>query len=261
MYGITDPDVVSVLCKKAALSIPIAIDYDKKASSAALLKTLPDTVQLQPIKSKGLMHRKILTIDEAMLFLGSANLTTASLRHHDNLVVGLYSPPLAAFLRNPSSQSFSFTIGETQGELWLLPDRECKALERLIDSLQSAKRSIQIAMFTLTHPAIADVLIQAKSRGVKVEVAIDYYTAKGASGKCIERLKQAGIDLHLSRGQELLHHKWAFIDEHFLVMGSANWTQAAFKKNEDFILFLPELQNKHIKFLKILWGNIALESF
>ncbi len=261
MYGITDPEVVKVLCKKAALSIPIAIEYDKKASSAKLLKTLPKTVQLQAIKSKGLMHRKILIIDEATLFLGSANLTTASLRHHDNLVVGLYCPSLAAYLRHPLSQSFSFSAGETQGELWLLPDRELKALERLIACLQSAKSSIQIAMFTLTHPTIADALIEAKSRGVKVEVAIDYYTAKGASGKCIERLAQAGIAILLSRGQELLHHKWAFIDGQSLVMGSANWTQAAFKKNEDFLLFFPKLQQNDIKFLKKLWENIDLESF
>ncbi|MBS0653959.1 MAG: hypothetical protein JSR39_10605 [Verrucomicrobia bacterium] len=261
MYGITDPDVVSMLGKKASCGIPVSIEYDKKASSSRLLKTLPPTVQLHPSSSKGLMHRKILIIDEATLFLGSANLTTASLRHHDNLVLGLYCPPLAAFLLHPTTASFPFTAKDIQGEIWLLPDKEQKALNKLTSTINSAKKTIKIAMFTLTHPEIADALIAAKERGVHVEIAVDYYTAKGASEKCIEKLKAAGIGILSSQGQELLHHKWALLDDRVLIMGSANWTKAAFQKNDDFLIFFPMLNDSQINFLKKLWKNISLESF
>ncbi len=260
MYGITDPDVISVLRKKASEGIPISIEYDKKASSLKLLKTLPPTVQLHPSSLKGLMHRKILIIDEATLLLGSANLTTASLMHHDNLVVGIYSPPLAAFLHHPTAPFFSFTVNELQGEIWLLPDKKLKALSKLISTVHAAKKTIKIAMFTLTHPEIADALIAAKQRGVHVEVAIDYYTAKGASEKCIAQLETAGIEILLSQGKELLHHKWALFDDHLLIMGSANWTKAAFQKNDDFLIFFSRLNDSQINFLKKIWKNISLES-
>ena len=261
MYGITDPNVISLLARKAAEGIPVSIEYDKKASSPKLLKTLPPEVHLHASTSKGLMHRKILIIDQTTLFLGSANLTTASLKHHDNLVVGLYCPPLANFLQHPTSQSFAFTAEGIQGEIWLLPDKEHKALQQLTATLNSAKRSIQMAMFTLTHPDIANTLIAAHTRGVKVDVAVDYFTARGASKKCVEKLCQAGVTVHLSRGQELLHHKWALIDEEALIMGSANWTKAAFQKNEDFLIFFPKLAPVQTKFLKKLWKTIDLESF
>ena len=261
MYGMTDPDIINVLHRQALNSIPINIRYDQTASSSKLLKKIAHCAQLQVAQTKGLMHRKIVVIDESILFLGSANLTTASLRHHDNLVVGLYHPPLAAFIRNPQAPSFTFSIGDTQATFWLLPDLQHQALNALISSLQRAEQSIQIAMFTFTHPKLTQTLIEAAQRGVHIQMAVDYYTAKGASKKRIEQLQQAGITILLSQGQQLLHHKWALIDGKSLIMGSANWTEAAFKKNEDFLLFFHTLTPPHASSINQLWNHISLESF
>jgi cardiolipin synthase len=261
MYGITDPEVIRILSKKASQGVRTKIHYDKKAS-ANLTKQLPFPVEASAFASKGLMHRKILIIDDAIVFLGSANFTTASLKHHDNLVIGLYSPRLACLLQQEDQQSICFEIAGKPAELWLLPDdKTAAALNHLLDSLRQAQTSIQIAMFTLTHPLIAEALIEAKRRGVLVEVAVDYYTAQGASKKTVRVLEEAGIHVMFSRGQELLHHKWALIDHRKLITGSANWTKAAFAKNEDFLLFLPELADGHQKFLRTLWENISDESF
>ncbi len=261
MYGVTDPNILSLLHQKALEGVPISIEYDKKASSQKLLKTLPASVTISASQAKGLMHKKILIIDEGTLFLGSANLTPASLRHHDNLVIGLHCPPLAAFLRSPDTPSFSFSSPGVEGKIWLLPDQNLQALQQLINLLDSAQKTIRIAMFTFTHPQLADALIAAHQRGVLVEVAIDRYTARGASEKCLSRLKESGINIFINQGQQLLHHKWALIDDRAFAMGSANWTKAAFQKNEDFLLIFPHLDESKIKFLKRLWKNISLESF
>ena len=58
---------------------------------------------------------------------------------------------------------------------------------------------------------------------------------------------------------QLLHHKWALIDKETLIVGSANWTTAAFTKNQDCFLVLP-LKEKEQKFMKNLWKVIQLES-
>ncbi len=259
VYGISDPQVIALLGKKTDEKIPIRIEYDPSAS-ANLKKALPHTIELNPRKSKGLMHRKIATIDHSQVFLGSANLTTTSLRHHANLILGLYSPELAAFLEQPNGTSFSFHIADQQGDFFLLPDSKRLCFKRLIEEIGKAHQKIVIAMFTLTHPAIANALIQAKQRGIDVFIVVDYYTAKGASKKTLAAMAKEGVNIQLSQGRELLHHKWAVIDDAVLVMGSANWTKAAFSKNSDFLLFLSPLQSGQLQFFKNLWGIIESEA-
>ena len=63
----------------------------------------------------------------------------------------------------------------------------------------------------------------------------------------------------LSQGRELLHHKWAVIDDRVLAMGSANWTKAAFNKNSDFLFFLSPLDKRQRRFLGNLWEIIESE--
>lgn len=259
VYGITDPDILSLLTQKSKSSLPITVEYDPTASGN-LKKTLPPSIAAHPIKSKGLMHRKIVTLDRTQVLLGSANLTPTSLKHHDNLVLGIYHPPLAAFLEHPSDTTFSFNLQGQHGEIFLFPDPEHAGLNRLIQSLQDAKSTISIAMFTLTHPEIVEALIQAQNRKVAVSVIVDYYTAKGASKKALDLLAKAGITILTSQGKQLLHHKWALIDNSTFILGSANWTKAAFSKNHDFLLFLSPLPQEQRQFLQRLWDILSLES-
>jgi phosphatidylserine/phosphatidylglycerophosphate/cardiolipin synthase-like enzyme len=259
VYGITDPDILAVIIQKTNQHLPISVEYDPSASSS-LKKILPQSVHIDPIKGKGLMHRKIVIIDHSQVFLGSANLTPTSLRHHDNLVLGLYHPKLAAFLEHPTQTSFAFSLNAQQGELFLFPDPQQTGLHRLLTALHAAKSKIAIAMFTMTHPQIAEALIQAKKRGISISIAADYYAAKGASRKMLKNLAAEGIQILNSQGRQLLHHKWALIDDELLVMGSANWTQAAFSKNHDFLLFLFPLSKSQKQFMSKLWDIIEIES-
>ena len=244
MYAITDKSIIKALEAQNTKTVL----YDRGASLA-----LP--AWATPIKMPGLMHRKILVVDESQVFLGSANMTTQSLKMHGNLVVGLWDPKLAlAIIHNISPFK-----GDT-AEFWLLPDKDDKALSRLVQMLDAAKKTIRVAMFTFTHPTLAKALTDAKARGVDVQVAVDYYTAKGASLKTLNILKEGGIPILLSQGRELLHHKWAYIDEETLILGSANWTRAAFKRNADCFAILETLSAGQKKFMHKLWETIDLES-
>ncbi|MBS0605178.1 MAG: hypothetical protein JSS60_09125 [Verrucomicrobia bacterium] len=259
VYGISDPQILAVLGKKMQEPVTVTIEYDPSASGN-LKKLLPPPAVIRPIKSKGLMHKKIIIIDHSLVFLGSANLTATSLRHHANLVLGLYSPWLATYLESPDSPSFSFSTEGQTAEIYLLPDPQKLGIERLFHAIDSAKNRIDVAMFTLTHPAISEALIRAKNRGVDVSIAVDYYTARGASKKTLAAMGKEGVKIYLSQGRELLHHKWAVIDENLLIMGSANWTKAAFSKNQDFLFFLSPLKEKQCDFFNKLWNIIESES-
>lgn len=251
MYAMTDLELLSKLEKKSQKGIEIQLLHDRR-------QIIPSCLPTTPVKTPGLMHRKIVVIDHSQVFLGSANLTTSSLLLHDNLTLGFYHPLLAKFLEHPSSSSFQFTIHNQSAQIWLLPARG--ALEAILKALQEARSSIFVAMFTLTHPQLLQALVDAKKRGVSVTVALDHYAARGASQKAVDFLRSHQIPLVFSQGQQLLHHKWAYIDRSLLILGSTNWTKAAFTKNQDCLLFLHELTLKQQKLFDRLCDTITVES-
>jgi phosphatidylserine/phosphatidylglycerophosphate/cardiolipin synthase-like enzyme len=255
MYALTDPALISLLHQKAQEGVRVVALYDPSASPS--LTPFP---WAYPVAAGGLMHRKILTVDDALVFFGSANMTSSSLDVHDNLTLGLHHPPLARFLRTCAAPSFLFRIYEQCAELWLLPDQQQRALTRLLHLIQRARTSIYVAMFTLTHPALLEALIEAHRRGVDVQVLLDFYTEQGASRKGAQRLLDAGVSLAISRGRQLLHHKMAYIDREVLVTGSANWTRSAFAKNQDGFIILHSLKRKQRHTLDAMWRALLLES-
>ncbi len=255
IYSLNDPDIMALLKQKRIEGVDITIFHDKSAS-AELEAEFEGKLSVFPIRSTGLMHRKILVLDRATVYIGSANFTPQSLRMHDNLVIGIKHPPLAEYIKNCPKLDFSFQLQDQHFELYFLPDFEKKAISRLIQIIESAKHSISIAMFTLTHPLLTEKLIEAHKRGVTVKAAVDFFTGHGSSAKTIVELQKAGIKIYLSQGDALLHHKWALIDKNKLAMGSANWTAAAFKNNHDCLLILNDLKEDQRKFLLDLWNII-----
>ncbi len=239
--------------------VSTTIYYDKDASPR-VFKYLGEG-DIHPIRHKGLMHQKIVVLDHELVFIGSANMTSASLRMHDNLVVGLVSRTVAKFLEEHKPYSPGYlraTVGGQEIELWLLPDPRGHALTELRKEVRSATRSIRIALFTFTHPGLIEEVIDAHQRGVKVTIVVDMHSGLGASSKAIEKLKKAGVPIFLSQGTQLLHHKFIYIDEQTLVTGSANWTKAAFYKNSDCILALHHLNEDQKRFMNRLWHSIAI---
>lgn len=250
MFAATDPLLLNLLQSKAESGTTVHLHYDKRGGTPTLSPLLHPHI----VKSKGLMHRKIVIIDDAIVYLGSANMTSSSLQLHDNLSVGIYDPALANFLKAPTGKTHLFK----GGLLWLLPDPT--AIQELIRRIDQARSSIFVAMFTLTQNDLIDALIRAKKRGIDVKLAIDRYTARGASKKGVQKLLEAGLEIFHSVGLPLLHHKWAYIDQKELILGSTNWTEAAFRKNDDLLLFLDDLSQEHKKQMKTLIRSIEQES-
>lgn len=261
MFGLSDRPILSALSEKIKEEVPTTVYYDKKGSGK--VHRYLRGGKLRPIKNPGLMHQKILILDNETVFIGSANMTTASLKMHDNLVIGLCSRSLAKFIQEHkpyTSGYFQTMVGNQRVELWLLPDPRGHALKELRKQIRGAKKSIRIALFTFTHPGLIDEVIDAHNRAVNVSVVVDMHSGLGASAKGVEKLKKAGVPIYLSQGVQLLHHKFIYIDEQLLLTGSANWTKAAFYKNSDCILALHHLNPQQKRFMKRLWSSLQTNS-
>lgn len=261
MFGLSDPPLLSLLAQKIKEAVPTTVYYDPTGSPS--LRQALAGGDIHPIHQSGLMHQKILILDNETIFIGSANFTTASLKMHDNLVIGFTSRNVARFLKEKAARGFAHlraTAGGQGIELWLLPDPRGHALADLCKKIDAARQKIRLALFTLTHEGLVHALIRAARRGVNVSLVIDGHSGFGASRKAAEKLQKEGVHLFFSQGVQLLHHKFALFDEQTLVTGSANWTKAAFAKNSDCLLILYNLNSEQKTFLNRLWRRIEQQA-
>ncbi len=257
IFGLSDSSVLSALQKKIRLKTPTIIYYDAKGSPD--VRKVLDGAILHPIHQSSIMHHKMLILDHKLIFLGSANFTTASLKMHDNLMIGFYSPKIAQFLEQKTPHStghIKTSVGGQPVELWLLPDPKGHAFNDLRKKIKSAQKSLKIALFTLTHPILLEEIIAAHKRHVDITVIIDLHSSMGASQKAIETLEKAKVPVLFTKGPQLMHHKFVYIDDDTLMTGSANWTKAAFTKNNDSLFTLYHLTPEQKRLMDRLWKSL-----
>lgn len=269
IYSLVDRKIIQSLQQKAEEGVEVVVICDPDAS-AGVEKKLGPKVYTYKRRGQGIMHQKILVTDHNRVWIGSANMTTQSLRVHGNLVVGFHSPELAEVLQEKGESMIRtgikkpmthrhFQMNEQQVEMWFLPeDRD--AIYRLQKLIQSAQKTIQVAMFTWTRLDMAEELIEARKRGVRVEVALDRSSAYGVSEKVAKYLNNEGIPVILNSGAGLLHHKMMIVDDETLVVGSANWTLAAFEKNNDCFVIITPLNKTQKNTLHKMWQAIMDEA-
>lgn len=269
IFTLKDPDVIAELRKKAESGVTVTVICDAKASREAK-EGLGKHVDLLRRFSEGHMHPKILVIDDEQVWIGSANMTTESLNHHANLVTGLTSKELASHIWNKANSLHEYSredclsyydcdVNGHRVEMSFQPG-DGKGKERIKQMLRSAQKTIRVGMFAFTRFDFARELIQAKKRGVSVEVALDLGMSRGAGSKVVAMLKKEGIPLRFNDGRHLLHHKFAYIDSKCLINGSANWTKAAFTQNDDCFIILHNLTENQVAQMERLWKGILQET-
>lgn len=248
IYSLNDPKIVAALEQALERKVSIAIRTDPK--NLYDLKKLRSFIYPDASSAK-LMHQKILIIDEERVWIGSANFTKASLCSHDNGILGIWDRSVAQALLH--KQGGEFVIQGQKLALFFLPQERHKAYSALKEELTKAKKSIQVAMYTWTHPELTDLIVQKKQEGLAISVVIDSASFSGSSKKAMEKLSAGGVALLVPTYSPMFHHKMAIIDNSTLILGSANWTKAAFKKNDECFLILYNLTEKQCAKIEVLW--------
>eukprot|EP00010_Vexillifera_abyssalis_P000398 CAMPEP_0201553418 /NCGR_PEP_ID=MMETSP0173_2-20130828/27978_1 /ASSEMBLY_ACC=CAM_ASM_000268 /TAXON_ID=218659 /ORGANISM="Vexillifera sp., Strain DIVA3 564/2" /LENGTH=304 /DNA_ID=CAMNT_0047964199 /DNA_START=180 /DNA_END=1091 /DNA_ORIENTATION=- len=96
------------------------------------------------------------------------------------------------------------------------------AFKRFLLYLLSAKKSLEVCVFTITDDRISKILIHKARVGVKVRVITDDDQAT-ALGSDIADFVKADIEVRMDATSAHMHHKFAVIDGTVLVNGSFNW--------------------------------------
>lgn len=117
---------------------------------------------------------------------------------------------------------------------------------RLIEEIERESHSIYVCTYNFTHRSIAKALIEAKKRGVEVEVIVDRFSVKNKAP--LQKLAEAGILVYvwtpdLKRKMEhrpLMHNKFCVFGRERVWTGSFNLTYEASKIHQENVLVLQD---------------------
>ena len=114
----------------------------------------------------------------------------------------------------------------------------------VVDTLRLAQKQVHAALYGLTNPTIEAALADLSRAGVRVALKTDRsQSSQKDQAALLARLRAVGVGVEVSQSGRLLHHKFAVIDDRWVITGSFNWTRGAEQKNRDnvFIFNCPSL--------------------
>ncbi|BAQ65136.1 phosphatidylserine/phosphatidylglycerophosphate/cardiolipin synthase family protein [Geminocystis sp. NIES-3709] len=244
-------------------------------------------------KGSGLMHHKFIVIDGKKVVTGSTNFTLSDVhgdidnletRGNINHLLVINSAELAKIFSKEFNYLWGDGVGKKKDSLFGIkkPDRPPKTVKigdstvtvkfspnsptkflyntsngLISNTLQSAKNSINLALFVFSDQGIANTLQKKSLEGVKIKALIDpnfayQYYSEGLDllgialpFKCKYQLNNnpwknpietVGIP-NLLKGDKL-HHKFGIIDNYTVITGSHNWSNAANHINDETLLII-----------------------
>lgn len=103
----------------------------------------------------------------------------------------------------------------------------------LAASIDDARLSVDVAIYSMSLRSIRDALIRAHERGVQVRVVME---SKNLDRSAPEALLDAGVPLIGDYGNGLMHDKFVIIDRSEVWLGSMNFTYSgAYEDNNQLI--------------------------
>lgn len=139
-------------------------------------------------------------------------------------------------------------------QVYFSPNGGCT--DAIVSELQKANKTIDIMVYSFTSRPIAQEIVKAKERGVKVRILFDKHQATEKYSKSRYFLSH-GIPIRLNTGNGLMHNKVGIIDSNVLITGSFNWTAQAEKYNQENLLIIKDqtLIEKYQQRFEELWQS------
>lgn len=107
----------------------------------------------------------------------------------------------------------------------------------IVEIIQNAKRSLDIAIFSITDPVIIQAISEAKQRGIRIRLISDanqgreYYQSP-----VLDKLNALGVPQKINTFGGSMHLKLVIADNSIVTTGSYNYTRKAAKYNEEMII-------------------------
>ena len=114
----------------------------------------------------------------------------------------------------------------------------------LIELIRSARKSLKVHAYVFTSRQIADAVVAAHRRGVKVEVLADAKMNRREKGNAIPRLLAGGVPVAFETRYNAAHNKVLVVDAEgpkcAVLTGSYNFTWSADNRNAENLLIVRD---------------------
>ena len=200
--------------------------------------------------NSALMHDKFIIVDGYCIMTGSTNFTENGLKKNSNNTLIIFSNVIAQYYMDEFSEQFydlNFGKKFTQNtgistvklktgdfDVYFTPEDDFRS--EIVDLIDNAVSNINVMIFTFTDQEIADALIRAENRGVKVRTIMETYQA--SSQWSVYNSIKNEFDVVLDKNPDTFHYKTMIIDNEIIITGSFNFTNAAQEKNDENALVI-----------------------
>ncbi len=274
IYSINMKDVPDALiaAKDRGVKVRVIIDeshvYPKADSQIKKLMQAGEGIEVRTLRgtrSYGVNHNKISIFDKTLVITGSYNWTfqstydnyenQISIRHQtyvkgyvdyfewmwskarkieqgpsSELPEGYYGTP-------PQSPQNMITLNGVSVPLYLFSPGS-NTENKIASLIDAAKVSVDAVTFTFSSKPIADAIIRAHNRGVKVRFLEDKDMAKASS--MAKMVFDAGVPFKWMGGRDekgAMHNKFIILDGQILATGSFNFTTNASVNSFENVVF------------------------
>ena len=247
VYHLRDEGVLAALDRACRRGVEVRLLVEDDGSRPT---ALPDCVRLTLDGNDRLMHHKFAVLDDASVWVGSANWTSTSFYDDANNAVIIRDEAIAEAFRHEFGQMVvsgdygrakrdvhpeRFTLNDQSVEIHFGPEDDPR--KRLLELIEGADESLRIAMNILTDDPLADAIRQAQERGVTVDALWDFQSWDMCQFSEAEEFVGDGLGTWDAL-PGLLHDKFAVIDGETVVTGSANWSASGMERNDETILII-----------------------
>jgi len=276
MFSMTLKDNPDALLRAAARGVKVRIIMDEahvypRADAQVQRLMQAQGVELRTLRGTrafGVNHNKIGIFDRAAAATGSYNWTFgATFSNLENTLVARQPVYVAGYV-NYFEWMWSKARTQAQGPAPELPEGYygqppqdpapfqslngtpvpsylfspgSRSEERLAAVLDAARTSIDIVTFTFSSKILADAVIRARQRGVRVRFLMDMNMARTSA--MAKYVFDSGADFRWRLGRTdkgALHDKFAIMDGRVLETGSFNWTANASVNSFENIIFVSD---------------------
>jgi len=273
MYSLTLQDMPDALRRASDRGVKVRIIMDEGHVYPNInihLKELIDAGgidirTLRGTRSYGVNHNKIGVFDMAVASVGSYNWTfSATFYNFENMLIVRDNVHVSGFVNYFEwmwARSRTLEQGASpevpEGYYGTPPQAPAAVLalngvpvpayvfspgsnteERLSRVIGAAKNTLDVLTFTFSSKSLADAVVGAKNRGVKVRMLMDSTMAKTSA--MAKYVFDSGVDFRVRGGRTdtgALHNKFAILDGGLLETGSFNWTTNASVNSFENVVF------------------------
>lgn len=163
---------------------------------------------------------------------------------------GVFSGLLPGVL--PDSQPIPLT---GQVEIGFSPEGGAEAL--VIRAIGSAQQEILVAAYSFTSKPIAQALLTAHKRGVRIRAVLDK-SQRSERYSAATFLANQGISVRIDEKHAIQHNKYLVIDGHSVELGSFNYSRSAAERNAENVMVIwnqPEIARRYQADWERLWDK------